>query len=445
MRFQRYNDLIENGETEKIRKKREDILFLFSQVLKAVDPYTAVARYCNDKTLLLNDTSVDTVDFKNIYVVSFGKGSIGMTQAICDHLPVLKGIAITNQIDTTVSHKAVEIIVGGHPIPNEQSVFAAEKVKTLLSSCQSDDLVIILISGGGSALLASPRVSLSDLQDTTKTLLYSGATIQEINTIRKHLSTVKGGQLVNTLPCRVVSYIISDVVGDPLEFISSGPTVGDSTTFSDAYHILRTYDIWNRVPTSVQKVITDGRNGLIPETPFPNDTVFTRVSNVIVANNSMACQTALHQAKRLGYNPEILSTDLTGEARNLGLQLFQEAKRCYKKTQKNLFIFGGEPTVTITGDGSGGRNQELALSMVQLLKGTNCVFSSLGTDGIDGMSPAAGAIVDGTTMHRAEKKGMEVSSYLQRNDSFTFFNELHDTLMTGPTGTNVMDVQILIL
>ncbi|MDG6219401.1 MAG: DUF4147 domain-containing protein, partial [Candidatus Thermoplasmatota archaeon] len=360
MRFQHYNDLIENGGTDKIRKKREAILFLFSEVLTAVDPYKAVARYCKDNTLLLNDTIINIKDFKNIYIVAFGKGSIGMTQAICDHLPVLKGIAITNQTGTMVSHKDVEIIVGGHPIPNEQSVLSAEKVKTLLSTCQTDDLVIILISGGGSALLASPRVSLSDLQYTTKALLYSGATIQEINTIRKHLSTVKGGQLVNKLPCRVVSYIISDVVGDPIEFISSGPTIGDSTTFSDAYHALQKYDLWNKVPISVQRVIIDGKNGLIPETPFPNDHVFSRVSNVIIANNSMACQTAFDKAKLLGYNPVILYTDLTGEARNLGPQLYKKAKRCYEETGANLFISGGEPTVTITGDGSGGRNQELA-------------------------------------------------------------------------------------
>jgi glycerate 2-kinase len=445
MHFQQEKDLIENGATEEIQRKRKDILFLFSQVLKAVNPYNAVTSYLKDKTLLLSDTTVDTNDFKNIYVVAFGKGSVGMTQAVCDHLPISKGIIITNQSDMTMYDEDIEIIVGGHPLPNENSIQGAKKIQTLLSNCKTDDLVIVLISGGGSALLASPRVSLTDLQKTTKALLYSGATIQEINTIRKHLSTVKGGQLVKSLSSRVVSFIISDVVGDPLEFISSGPTVGDSTTFSDAYRILYEYNLWNEIPDSVRRVITQGKKGFIPETPFPDDPVFSRVSNMIVANNSMACETVLTQAKRLDYDPVLVSTELTGEASELGLKLYQKAKEYNDHSGGDLFISGGEPTVTITGDGKGGRNQELALSMADPLKGTGGVFASLGTDGIDGMSPAAGAIVDGNTLHRAERIDMNVSTFLQRNDSFTFFDKLHDVLMTGPTGTNVMDVQILIL
>lgn len=445
MCFDRKKQVIRNGETEDIRKKREMMLSFFSQVLQAVNPYNAVSSYINDSTLFLQDTTIDSTNFNHVYVVGFGKGSVGMTQAVCDRLSVAKGVAITNEQNHTVNHPRVETIVGGHPVPNDKSIDGAKKAQQLLAYCEPDDLVIILISGGGSALLASPRIPLSDLQHTTKALLASGATIQEINTIRKHLSTVKGGQLVQSLPCQVASLVVSDVVGDPLEFIASGPTVGDSTTFSDAKRILQKYNLWETVPDSVKKVIQQGKNGLIPETPAPTDLVFSHVSTDIVANNSMACETAFNQARKSGLHPVMLSTHLTGEARKLGPELFEKAKKLHQDHAGDIFISGGEPTVTLKGDGKGGRNQEIVLSMVPLLAGSTSVFASFGTDGIDGMSPAAGAIADGCTMKRALDQKMKVDDYLKRNDSYTFFHNLEDDLITGPTGTNVMDVQILML
>jgi glycerate-2-kinase len=324
-------------------------------------------------------------------------------------------------------------------------VIGAKKALRVLSNAGPNDLVIILISGGGSALLASPRISLDDLQKTTKSLLASGATIQEINTIRKHLSTVKGGQLVKSLPCGVVSFIISDVVGDPLQFIASGPTVGDSTTFSDAFTILEKYGLWDTVPDSVKRVISQGKTGRISETPTPDDPVFSHVSNMIVSNNSLACETVFNEAKKKGFEPVILSTHVTGEARKLSLWLIEKAKKIHEETGGTVFISGGEPTVTLSGSGKGGRNQELVLSAVPLLKDSKSVFASFGTDGIDGMSPAAGAIADGNSFIRATGKEMDVETYLKNNDSFTFFHQLNDVLITGPTGTNVMDVQVLIL
>ena len=444
MCFDHRKQLINNGETEEIRRKRKIILSIFSQVLKAVDPYNAVKNYIENNTLDVKDNKFNVSDFKKVYVVGFGKGSIGMTQAICDHISISEGITITNESDRVVSHSNVETIVGGHPLPNTQSIKGAKNVQHLLSKCHPDDLVIILISGGGSALLSSPRISLSDLQQTTKVLLGCGASIQEINTIRKHLSTVKGGQLVKMLPCKVITYIVSDVVGDPFEFIASGPTVGDSTAFSDAYQILKKYELDDQIPNSVWHVIDQGKKGLIPETPAPHDPVFNHVFNQIVANNVLACDTAFTYAKKNGFNPVILSTELTGEARMIAPKLFEKAKRLYEKGNGNMFISGGEPTVTLNGNGKGGRNQEFVLSLVPLVDKTNCVIGSFGTDGIDGMSPAAGAVADGYTMKRANKKSLDVDLYLKNNDSFSFFHALQDDVITGPTGTNVMDVQITI-
>jgi glycerate-2-kinase len=444
MCFAYKEQLISNGETEELKKKRKLLLTILSDVLKAIEPFNAVRSHIKNSTLYVQNKTFDTSQFNNFYVIAFGKGSVGMAQAICDQLPVTKGIVITNDPKGLVQHPQVETIVGGHPLPNEQSIAGAKKAHQLLMRCEPDDLVVILISGGGSALLASPRISLSDLQLTTKLLLASGATIQEINTIRKHLSTVKGGQLIKSLPCQVVSLIVSDVVGDPFEFIASGPTVGDTTTFTDACSILIRYKLWDKVPNATRKVIEQGKNGILPETPFPDDPVFKHVTNQIIANNSLACETAFTQAKKLGFKPIILSTQVTGEARKFGPELFEKAMRLKKHQNADIFISGGEPTVTLKGKGKGGRNQEMVLSVAKELDEKNAVFCSFGTDGIDGMSPAAGAIADGFTLKRAKQNDLDIDYYLDNNDSFTFFNKLDDALITGPTGTNVMDIQILI-
>jgi len=445
MCFAGKEQLISNGVTEEIKKKRRLLLTLLSDVLKSIDPYNAVSSHIKNSTFYIQNKTIETSRFNNIFVVAFGKGSVGMTQAVCDHIPITKGIVITNDPKGFIHHPHVETIVGGHPLPNEQSIDGAKKAHQLLTNCEPDDLVIILISGGGSALLASPRISLSDLQKTTKLLLASGATIQEINTIRKHVSTVKGGQLIQSLPCQVISLIVSDVVGDPLEFIASGPTVGDTTNFTDAHSILLQYNLWDEIPDATRKVIEQGKNGLLPETPFPDDPVFTHVTNQIIANNSLACETAFSRAKKLGFYPLILTTQMTGEARKIGPKLLEKAMRLHRDQNVNIFISGGEPTVTLKGNGRGGRNQELVLSVIKELDETTAVFCSFGTDGIDGMSPAAGAIADGFTLKRAIQNDLDIDFYLNNNDSFTFFNKLQDTIITEPTGTNVMDIQILIL
>jgi len=298
-----------------------------------------------------------------------------------------------------------------------------------------------LISGGGSALLCKPRISLRDLQQTTGLLLKSGADINEINTIRKHLSFVKGGQLIRHAKCMVASLIISDIVDDPMEFIASGPTYPDSTTYADAQNILYRYSLWEKLPSDVRKNIERGVCENIPETPEKNDPIFNNVINFIVANNNIACKAAKTKAKEIGYESVLLTTSLTGEAKDVGRHLVE--KFCENNEGKN-FISGGETTVTVRRDGKGGRNQEMVLGCIESLDGKEIVFSSFATDGIDGESDVAGAIADGFSLKRARRRNLDPDKYLKDNNSFEFFNVLGDLLITGPTGTNVMDIQIII-
>jgi glycerate-2-kinase len=304
--------------------------------------------------------------------------------------------------------------------------------------------VIVLISGGGSSLLCKPRVPLNDLQKTIDMLLRSGVGIDELNAIRKHLSFVKGGQLAQYTKAVIVSLIISDIVRDPITSIASSPTSPDPTTFSDAREILKRYKLWEKIPTAVRTAITEGIAGRISETLKENDPVFTTVFNFVIANNERACQGAMEKAKELGYHARLLTTSLTGEAREIGKYLITKGKKSLIH-EKTIVITGGETTVTVQNGGTGGRNQELVLSCVEEIAGDEFVVTSIGTDGIDGNSDAAGALADGFTLARALKKKLNPSHFLEQNNSNVFFRALGDTLLTGLTGTNVMDVQIMIL
>jgi glycerate-2-kinase len=314
----------------------------------------------------------------------------------------------------------------------------------MFSICEEGDCVIVLISGGGSSLFCKPRVPLSDLQKTIALMLRSGATIEEVNTIRKHLSMVKGGQLIKQTKAVCVSLIISDIVHDPITSIASGPTSPDPTTFSDAQEILTRYRLWEKMPIKVRAVIEDGIKGRIPETVKPQDPSFDSVFNFIVANNKLACQGALKKARQLGYDGQLLSTSLTGEARDAGRSLIQRTLKS-SSSGKTVCISGGETTVTVSGNGSGGRNQELVLGCISDIAGKDVVVASFATDGIDGNSDVAGALADGCTLARAKKKKLDPRRFLEENNSSVFFKGLSDALLTGSTGTNVMDIQILIL
>ena len=444
MLFKNRKQIIENGQTPLLKEVRKDILDILSSAIEAVDPYNAVKSRFDGNRIVLNSTIIDTFDFKNIFLIGFGKASFGMAKAVCDSIKIKSGAIISNNPTQNLKTNCVNTLIGGHPIPNEDSINSTEQILEIGKKCGKDDLLIILISGGGSALLCKPRVSLKDLQITTDLLLKSGANINEINTIRKHISFVKGGQLAAQANCNIVSFIISDIIGDPIEFIASGPTYPDSTTYHDAKNILKKYNLWIKVPLSIRKVIESGITGLIPETPKKDDSLFSNVNNMIVANNEIACKAAEKKAKDLGYHTMLLTTKLEGEAKDVGKFLVEKANNYSIDVDKMVFIAGGETTVTIKGKGKGGRNQEMILGSVKELSDNDVVFSSFATDGIDGVCDVAGAIADGFTLSKANKMKLDPNIYLNDNNSFEFFKLLADLLKTGPTGTNVMDLQILI-
>ncbi len=442
MLFHNKQQLINNGETHELQQKRKDMLTLLESVIDAVDPYNAVNRYVQQNSLVISDKTYHLSEFKDIYLIAFGKASVGMAQAVCDQMSIKTGAVITNDPQASVNHPQIKTFHGGHPIPNEESVRGARYIKKIASNCGTDDLLLVLISGGGSALLSDPQISLKEMQKTTQLLLHSGATISEINTIRKHLSNVKGGRLIEDTSSQVLSLIISDVVNDPVEFIASGPTAADSTTYKDAQTIFKKYQLWESIPFTVRQLILDGIQGKTPETPKPENPLFQHVHNELIATNKLACSQAVNTAKKLGYLPKIITTSLIGEARDMA-KWFIETIIAYN-TSHDLFIAGGETTVTIQGNGNGGRNQEFILGSLQQLSKTNGVLASFATDGIDGASDAAGAIADKFSFERGRQKQLIPEQYLKRNDSYHFFHQLHDLLLTGPTGTNVMDIQIMI-
>ena len=444
MLFKNHKEIINNGQTPELKNARKDILEILTYAINAVDPYESVkSKFSTDK-IIIQPKIINISDFENVYLVGFGKASVSMAQAVCDSIEIKKGIVITNDTNKKVKSSKIITHVGDHPITSQNSINGTNEILDMVKKFNENDLLIVLISGGGSALFSKPRTSLKDIQKTTDLLLRSGANINEINTIRKHLSFVKGGQLVDYVKCQIISLIISDIINDPIEFIASGPTYPDSTTFLDAKNILIKYKLWKKIPLSVRNLIDDGISKKISETPKKDNPVFSRVSNFIIANNEIACKAAEEKAKKLNYKTMLLTTSLEGEAKDIGKYLVEKAINYTTEKKKLLFITGGETTVTIKGDGKGGRNQELVLGSVYELFNKDVVFSSFATDGIDGITRAAGAIADGYTFSKAQRRNLDYKSYLINNNSYEYFNKLKDLLITGPTGTNVMDIQILI-
>jgi glycerate-2-kinase len=346
----------------------------------------------------------------------------------------------------------IKLHEASHPIPDEAGVEGTRHMLEMAEQAKEDGLIICLISGGGSSLMPLPRgkISIADKKEITNALLKCGATINEINTVRKHISGFKGGWLAKkAYPATILNLILSDVVGDPLDFIASGPTVPDSTTFNDAIKVLEKYRLWSKAPVAIRKVLSDGDKGVIPETPKADDKAFKKVFNVVVGNNRLASLTAQEYLKSKGLNTLLLTATLEGEAKHVGVMLASIAREI--STSANPIpkpagiIAGGETTVIVTGKGLGGRNQEIALAAAQKLNGMNgIVVASLSTDGIDGPTDAAGAIVDGKTLVRATKIGLTPEKYLAENDSYHFFSKLGDLIFTGPTGTNVNDVSVIV-
>jgi len=360
-------------------------------------------------------------------------------------------------INTKYGHsrplQRIEVNEAGHPLPDERGVEGTEKIVKLLKEADRQTLVLCLLSGGGSALMPHPAagISLEEKQQTTQRLLQSGASIEETNAIRKHLSGIKGGRLCQLAhPARVVTLILSDVVGNKLETIASGPTVADPSTFADCLRIVERYDLVGRLPPSVIRRLQAGVRGGVEETPKPGDRIFSSCQNLVVGDNRLAVEAARAKAISLGYNTLVLSTQIEGEAREVARVYAALAKEVLSSGNPvgspACFIGGGETTVTVKGEGKGGRNQELVLAAAVQIDGLrDVVILSGGTDGTDGPTDAAGAVADGQTVRRAKQMGLSASDCLRENDSYQFFRALGDLLMTGPTGTNVMDIQIVLV
>jgi hydroxypyruvate reductase len=339
------------------------------------------------------------------------------------------------------------VIEGGHPVPDARSLEAGERVLKFVSSLKKEDILVCLISGGGSALVTAPRVPLEDLQTLTSLLLASGARIDEINTLRRQLDRIKGGGLARATKARVISLILSDVIGDPLEAIASGPTVPDPTTAEDAVRILKKYELEKQVPDSIHGILLRAPSSapVLQRLPAEDGGGSISVRNTIIGDNKLAAQAALEQAKRQGFHGEILTNELQGEAREVGRELAHRLRvESSQSSRPFCLIAGGETTVTVRGAGKGGRNQELALAVVPDLGGLeNVLLIALATDGDDGPTDAAGAVVTGESAERAKSLGLDVANHLARNDAYPFFEALGDLLKTGPTGTNVNDLIFL--
>jgi len=431
--------------------QQKDLEDIFRAGLKAVDPERAVRKYVRrkGKRLFVGDRSYALDRFKRIFLIGAGKGTAPMAKALEDIL----GDRLTNgwisvKYGYGMPLGKTHTMEAGHPIPDEAGLRATEIVLDQIRECTGEDLIICAFSGGGSALLPapSPPINLDQKQETTHLLLDSGATINEINAIRKHLSGTKGGWLAKSAyPATLVSLILSDVIGDRLDVIASGPTVPDESTFADCTEIIQRYNLVDRLPETVAEHFRQGGAGMVPETPKVGDPAFSKVQNLIVGNNRGALLAAQEQAVSLGYKTMVLSSQIEGEAREVARVFAAIGKEICKAglpiSSPACVLAGGEPTVTIQGKGKGGRNQELALACAISIDGWDRIFLlSAGTDGTDGPTDAAGAIVSGLTCRSARQADLDPYSYLLANDSYSFFESLGDLLKTGPTRTNVMDI-----
>ena len=442
--------------SSNIAKMREHALQIFQAGLQAVDPVEAIRRHVtlNDNVLRISDRQFNLKDYDRILVVGAGKAVAPMAKAVEDLLGnrISDGVIVVKD-EHGLPLKKIKVREASHPVPDERGVKGTEEILSLVETAGRRDLIICLISGGGSALLIAPvhDISLEDKRNATKLLLACGATIHEFNAVRKHLSRAKGGRLAQmAYPATVTSLILSDVVGDDLDVIASGPTVPDSSTFDDAEQILKGYGIWDQLPPTVRDHLAKGTSGPIEDTPKSDNAAFQQCSQVLVGTNLQALKAAGQEAKRLGYHPLILSSKVEGEAREVAkfyAAIASEVLSSGNPLKPPVCVLaGGETTVTLKGDGRGGRNQEFALAAALAITGLdNVVVLSGGTDGTDGPTDAAGAMADGTTVARALEKGLDPKDFLRRNDSYTLFQHLENLLMTGPTRTNVMDMYMLLV
>ena len=446
--------LIAKGQSAVDRRARQLCLESLEEALDAVDPTKSVGTWLrSNQDRMLGGSPVPIR--RGIVVLAVGKASLPMLTGALTVLrdQVVSGILVAPENEKlTGLDKRITTVRTGHPIPNGEGVRAARHVMASIGQMDTGSLLLCLISGGASAMLPAPAhgVTLDDKKEITRRLIRSRASIHQVNTVRRHLSELKGGRMVQRSRAReVISLIISDVPENSLPDIASGLTAPDPTTFRDAINVLREFDLWNSAPRSVKNHLEGGLVGHIPETPKPGDEVFQKVRNVIVADNRIACEAARKVLNRNHAPATVLTSSVDMEARSLGRLLASIAgdSETFGQPLKgpSALVLGGETTVEVKGNGRGGRNQELALAALPRLAGLKgFALAAMGTDGIDGNSPAAGAIVDSESMARAARIGLHFRKFTARNDSYGFFRKLGDSLITGRTGTNVGDIYLLV-
>lgn len=438
-----------------LKSIREAAVEIFFAGLRAMEPDVCMHEHINLSGSLfeIRGKTYNLDKFKDIYIVGFGKVS-GLMAVILEELleERIKAGIVNVQYGYNAPCRIVKVNMAGHPFPDESGLKGTTEIVRLLEEADEKDLVICLISGGGSALFELPcdGITLGEIREVTGLLLKSGARIDEVNTIRKHISKVKGGRFVKICKARIISLIVSDVVDDRLDTIASGPTSPDYSTFFDCERILKKYGLFQNIPAPVRVHIQKGLDGKIEDTPRVADKIFDKVHNVIIGNNRMSLKASYKKAVELGYNTVILSSCISGEAREIAKIYGAIAKEIHQSgnpiKRPACIIAGGETTVTVRGNGKGGRNQEFVLSAAMEIKGLhNTVILSAGTDGIDGTTDAAGAIADGFTAMRASRMAIDPEAYLHDNNSYSFFKGLNDLIITGPTKTNVMDIMLLLI
>ncbi|MBC7081391.1 MAG: DUF4147 domain-containing protein [Thermoplasmatales archaeon] len=421
-----FESLAKNTDKEFF-KIRRDMLEILEHVLEEMNSYNLLKKIIIKKgeKIYVRGEEVDIGNYKRIFIAGFGKASGSMAKAIEEIIDFDEGFVITTE---DINLRKVNLLKGTHPFPSETNIEATEKIIDIFERAEKDDLIIVLISGGGSSLLCKPKISLEKMIELTEELMKKGCDIEELNIVRKRLSYVKGGKLAKMTKASVLSLIISDIIGNPVELIASGPTSPDHSSTSEALRIVEKYRIRDR--EIIEALKKDEKVSKLEN-----------VKNIIVADNEMACKKAMEKALEKGYYCNIFTNKLKGEARIVGGDLGKFAK-IYPRNN-SILIFGGETTVKVKGKGIGGRNQEVVLSSIEEIKNEKISFISFGTDGIDGNSPAGGAIADGYSYKKAMEKGISWREFLEENNSYEFFRILGDAIISGYTGTNVMDIQII--
>jgi glycerate 2-kinase len=446
---------------ELLSKMREDAERIFRAAVRSVDPHEAVKRHVdlNGEKLIVGRGERERIEldlkrFENIYVIGGGKATAPMAKAIEDVLGgrIRRGL-INVKYGFTEKLRYTETTEAGHPLPDEMGVKGTKKILDLLRESKEEDLVISLISGGGSALLPQPadHISLEEKQALTRSLLSCGATIGEVNAIRKHISLSKGGQMARFAhPATTLNLILSDVIGDRMDVIASGPFVPDSSTFGEALQIIDRYHL-EEIPESIRSYLNQGAAKKIPESPKEGDPIFEKVYHFVIGSNLLALEGAAKEGARLGYRSLILSSMVEGETREVAKVHTAIIKEMVASGQPipppACVISGGETTVTLRGKGIGGRNQEFCLAAALDIQDLplSVVVLSGGTDGNDGPTEAAGAIIDPLTCKTGKEMGLDALDYLDNNDSYSFFDRVGELLVTGPTNTNVMDVRVMLV